>query len=143
MEFAGDKYIYLSKLKKEKIRKIRESEKENKDAPIPISKVEDPKDDISKKLNQYNQGKIQKPGGSIVSDDSDDAYLEVNSKNFNIDLINSSHPNIQSNQQGFSITRFLIYLCLMKQIGDKPRPIINSYILSQGEKLVFFGRVNY
>jgi len=100
MEFAGDKYIYLSKLKKEKIQKIRKSEKENEgEAPIPISKVNEPKDDISHKLNQYNQGRIQKIGGSVVSDDSDDAYLEVNSKNFNIDLINSSNSNIQNNQQ--------------------------------------------
>ena len=36
MEFAGNKYIYLSKLKKDKIRKIRQSENENKDeAPVP------------------------------------------------------------------------------------------------------------
>ena len=107
MEFAGDKYIYLSKLKKEKIHKIRESEKDNKgDAPIPISKVDDPKDDISNKLNQYNQGKIKKPDGSVVSDNSDDAYLEVNSKNFNIDLINSSHSNIQNNQQAAPDLKF-------------------------------------
>ena len=100
MEFAGDKYIYLSKLKKEKIQKIRKSEKENEgEASIPISKVNEQKDDISNKLNQYNQGRIQKIGGSVVSDDSDDAYLEVNSKNFNIDLINSSNSNIQNNQQ--------------------------------------------
>ena len=29
MEFAGKKYIYLSKLKKDKIKKLREAEKEN------------------------------------------------------------------------------------------------------------------
>ena len=100
MEFAGNKYIYLSKLKKEKVRKIRKSEKENEgDAPMPmaIPNAQDPKDNISNKLNQYNQGNMmQKPGGSVVSDDSDDAYLEVNAKDFNIDLLNS---NIQMNNQ--------------------------------------------
>ena len=100
MEFAGNKYIYLSKLKKEKVRKIRKSEKENEgDAPMPmaIPPAQDPKDNISNKLNQYNQGNMmQKPGGSVVSDDSDDAYLEVNAKDFNIDLLNS---NIQMNNQ--------------------------------------------
>ena len=98
MEFAGNKYIYLSKLKKEKIQKIRKSEKENEgDAPIPIQTAKEPKDDISNKLNQFNQGNMmQKQGGSVVSDDSDDAYLEVNAKDFNIDLLNS---NIQINNQ--------------------------------------------
>ena len=98
MEFAGNKYIYLSKLKKEKIQKIRKSEKENEgDAPIPIQTAKEPKDDISNKLNQFNQGNMmQKQGGSVVSDDSDDAYLEVNAKDFNIDLLNS---NIQMNNQ--------------------------------------------
>ena len=38
LEFAGNKYIYLPKLKKDKIKKIRESEKDN--APeAPILKV--------------------------------------------------------------------------------------------------------
>ena len=98
MEFAGNKYIYLSKMKKEKIQKIRKSEKENEgDAPIPIQTAKEPKDDISNKLNQFNQGNMmQKQGGSVVSDDSDDAYLEVNAKDFNIDLLNS---NIQMNNQ--------------------------------------------
>jgi hypothetical protein len=31
MEFAGNKYIYLSKMKKEKIQKIRKSEKKMKE----------------------------------------------------------------------------------------------------------------
>ena len=105
MEFAGDKYIYLSKLKKEKIQKIRKSEKENEgDAPVPLATVDKPKDDISNKLNQFNQGNMmQKPEGSIVSDDSDDAYLEVNAKNFNVDLVNS---NIQMNQQAAPDLKF-------------------------------------
>ena len=98
MEFAGNKYIYLSKMKKEKIKKIRKSEKENEgDAPIPIPTAKEPKDNISNKLNQFNQGNMmKKPGGSVISDDSDDAYLEVNAKDFNIDLLNS---NIQMNNQ--------------------------------------------
>ena len=73
-------------MKKEKIQKIRKSEKENEgDAPIPIPKEDEPKEDISNKLNQFNQGNMmQKSEGSVISDDSDDAYLEVNAKDFNI-----------------------------------------------------------
>ena len=98
MEFAGNKYIYLSKMKKEKIQKIRKSEKENEgDAPIPIPTGDEPKEDISNKLNQFNQGNMmQKSEGSVISDDSDDGYLEVNAKDFNIDLLNSK---IQMNNQ--------------------------------------------
>ena len=37
MEFAGKDFIYLSKLKKDKIRKIRKAEEDNKgEAPILI-----------------------------------------------------------------------------------------------------------
>ena len=86
MEFAGKKYIYLSKLKKDKIKKLREAEKENvDDAPVikeeeeedekedeKEDKKEDKKDEknmeveeedekeddkISKKLNKYSKEK--------------------------------------------------------------------------------------
>ena len=83
MEFAGNNFIYLSKLKKEKINKIQKAEEDNKgEAPIP--KIE-PKKEIKKK-------KIADKNDSYLSDDSDDAYQEVNSNNFNIDLVNS-HMN--------------------------------------------------
>ena len=54
IEFAGKDFIYLSKLKKEKIKKIRKAEEDNKgEAPIPAppkinnkqSKVSDFSDD--------------------------------------------------------------------------------------------------
>ncbi len=62
MEFAGNKFIYLSKLKKGKIKKIRQSEEDNKeDAPSVLPKKEfkmeieekEPKD--SKKEKKNNQ----------------------------------------------------------------------------------------
>ena len=101
MEFAGNDYIYLSKLKKDKIKKIRESEEDNKEeAPIP-SKVSNKyieKDEISKKLKKYENKKVQRKGSNI-SDDSDDAYLQVNSNNFNIDLNSNMNMNYDMNQE--------------------------------------------
>ena len=54
MEFAGKEFIYLSKLKKDKINKIRKAEEDNKgEAPIimPVKKIgtENKNDDISQK----------------------------------------------------------------------------------------------
>ena len=66
MEFAGKDLIYLSKQKKEKIKKIKEE-------LVPFSK--------SKKDEDLN------------SEDSDDAYIQVDSKNFNIDLEKSNVVN--------------------------------------------------
>ena len=81
MEFAGGKFLYLSKLKKDNIKKLKS-------------------DHIFQALNKYDQEKQNKK--SEVSIDSDDDYLTVNSSNFNIDLINenkiipiNSTPNIQ------------------------------------------------
>ena len=101
MEFAGNKYIYLSKLKKDKIRKIRQSENENKDeAPVPkIENKQDKMDVEEDKLNLLNKNKNQNINDSALSDDSDDAYVEVNSNNFNIDLVNSQLNNPMMNQQ--------------------------------------------
>ena len=82
MEFAGNKYIYLYKLKKDKIKKIRNAEKNNKDAPLPPI-LEKPKED-----NDLS--------------DSDDGVVQVNSNDFNIDLVNSRiqpfNPLFQMNQ---------------------------------------------
>ena len=88
MEFAGNNFIYLSKLKKEKINKIRKAEEDNKEeAPIP--KIE--KEEDIKKME------IDDKNDSVLSDDSDDAYQEVNSNNFNIDLVNSQMGNMNLN----------------------------------------------
>ena len=67
MDFAGNAYIYLSKLKREKIKKIKKAEENNKgEAPT------------------INQKSMQKD--SLDSEDSDDSYLAVDSNDFNIDL---------------------------------------------------------
>ena len=96
LEFAGNNYIYLSKLKKDKIRKIRESEKENKDeAPIPKLEKQMDKMIIEEDPKNINEDKKE-----VLSDDSDDAYLVVNSSDFNIDLVHSQiHNNNMMNQQ--------------------------------------------
>ena len=107
LEFAGNKYIYLPKIKKAKIKKIRKSEEENEgeapvlNAPNPIAPMEEEKDDMSKKLEKYGQQnqKQDKDKNDKMSDSSDDAYLSVNFKDFNIDLENSRiNPLNQSNQ---------------------------------------------
>ena len=108
LEFAGNKYVYLPKLKKDKIKKIRLSESQN-EAEAPIiniqnapKKMEVEDDNISKKLNKYgnqnmNQNKNDKDKDNI-SDSSDDAYLSVNFKDFNIDLEKSNiNPLAMSN----------------------------------------------
>ena len=95
MEFAGNKFIYLSKLKKEKIEKIRKAEEDNKEeAPIPII---EPNNNIKNKLDKYKDKNEKKENGSVLSYDSDDAYIEVNSNNFNIDLVNSRLNDMNMN----------------------------------------------
>ena len=69
MEFAGNDLIYLSKKKKEKIKKLK-IEEESREAP-----VSKPKKDENEDLN---------------SEDSDDTYISVDSNNFNIDLERSN-----------------------------------------------------
>ena len=83
MEFAGKDFIYLSKLKKDKIRKIRKAEEDNKgEAPI-LNPSE-----IEKKLDKYDKSFNKPRKGSAISGDSDDGYIQVNSNNFGIDLVN-------------------------------------------------------
>ena len=95
MEFAGNNFIYLSKLKKEKIEKIRKAEEDNKEeAPIPII---EPNNNIKNKLDKYKDKNEKKENGSVLSYDSDDAYIEVNSNNFNIDLVNSRLNDMNMN----------------------------------------------
>ena len=85
MEFAGNEFIYLSKLKKEKINKIKKSEEDNKGEAPTINQSKETLDNSSQKIN--------KPGLQVDSDDSDDSYLSVNSNSFNIDLENSQLNN--------------------------------------------------
>ena len=69
MEFAGGNLIYLSKLKKDKIKKIKE-------------------DKIYQCLKKYNQKEENKL--SAISNTSEDTFRYVNSKDFNIDLVSSN-----------------------------------------------------
>jgi len=104
MDFAGNKYIYLPKLKKDKIKKIRKQEEDNKgDAPIlkpiqPIAGTDSNKDDFSKLLNKYKNNDELEKEKTDLSVDSDDGYIQVNSNDFNIDLVKSQQNN-QMNQQ--------------------------------------------
>ena len=89
LEFAGNKYIYLPKIKKDKIIKIRESEKDNEsEAPILMAqknenKMDIEKDEISQKIKKYDPQDSKQKDESNMSDSSDDAYLQVNFKDFN------------------------------------------------------------
>ena len=75
-------------MKKEKIDRIRKAEEDNKEeAPVP--KID--KEEVIKKME------IDDKNDSVLSDDSDDAYQEVNSNNFNIDLVNSQMGNMNLN----------------------------------------------
>ena len=54
MDFAGKDFIYLSKIKKDKVRKIRKSEEDNKgDAPLPNPIIAS--SSIESKLSKYSQ----------------------------------------------------------------------------------------
>jgi len=118
MEFAGKEFIYLSKLKKEKIQKIRKSEEENKEQAPGIKdeekedeKVEEKEDEkeeekmileedeehleneISQKLKKYS-GKKKRRKLSNNSDNSDDARLSVCSAEFDVDLEKSDSLSV-------------------------------------------------
>ena len=94
MEFAGNDYIYLSKLKKEKIKKLKENIQNP--APLPTNQSKEPKNDLSNKIDKPHQKSQINDKEQDDSDDSDDAYLSVDSNNFNIDLVNSN-SNMQMN----------------------------------------------
>ena len=144
MEFAGNKFIYLSKLKKGKIKKIRQSEEDNKeDAPSVLPKKEfkmeieekEPKD--SKKEKNNNQ---IKKNDSEDSPDSDDAIMEVNSNNFNINLNNSLslQNNLFQNQQAAPGIQFKksidtnIFLIKGSSLEDNPQETLaNVYKCSK------------
>ena len=112
MEFAGKEFIYLSKLKKNKIKKLQKSEEDNKEEAPKIEEdlkiKEDPKinedqkikeepekedekdeleevndhEEISQKLEKYSSKKKERKN----SDLSDDACLSVCSAGFDKDL---------------------------------------------------------
>ena len=91
MDFAGTDFIYLSKLKKDKIRKLKKSEENNKDNAPPLTQNKEPLNDKSEYLSSEQisaSDNLYKE-----SDDSDDAYLSVDSNNFNIDLENPQNYN--------------------------------------------------
>ena len=88
MEFAGKDLIYLSKIKKEKIKKLREAEKGNKNEP---PKIEDQKEkQIKEKAgieNLLNKLEIKnKDKNNLDLSNSDDAEISVNSEDFDKDM---------------------------------------------------------
>ena len=123
MEFAGKEYIYLSKLKKDKIKKLQQAEKENaEDAPVikeeeeeeekeekkekkmeveeedkkeeKNKEEEDEKDDnISSKLKKYGKSNKKDVFRNIELAVSDDGNLSVNSAEFDIDMERDSNDS--------------------------------------------------
>ena len=96
MDFAGTDFIYLSKLKKDKIRKLKKSEENNKDNAPPLTQNKEPLNDKSEYLSSEQMSASDNLDKE--SDDSDDAYLSVDSNNFNIDLEN---PQLYNQPMGF------------------------------------------
>ena len=97
MEFAGKEYIYLSTLKKNKIKKLQKSEEDNKEAPkiIEEPEKEDEKDvleevddheEISQKLKKYDSQKKERKNSGGDMELSDDGRLSVCSAEFDKDL---------------------------------------------------------
>ena len=123
MEFAGKEYIYLSKLKKDKIKNLQQAEKENaEDAPVikeeeeeeekeekkekkmeveeedkkeeKNKEAEDEKDDnISSKLKKYGKSNKKDVFRNIELAVSDDGNLSVNSAEFDIDMERDSNDS--------------------------------------------------
>ena len=123
MEFAGKEYIYLSKLKKDKIKNLQQAEKENaEDAPVikeeeeeeekgekkekkmeveeedkkeeKIKEEEDEKDDnISSKLKKYGKSNKKDVFRNIELAVSDDGNLSVNSAEFDMDMERDSNDS--------------------------------------------------
>jgi len=106
MEFAGKDYIYLSKLKKEKIKKVKKSEENNqKEAPIPTKQIKESLDNLSNKIDKPHENFKINYKNPDDSEDSDDAYLSVDSNNFNIDLVNNN-INMPMNQMAAPGVKF-------------------------------------
>ena len=123
MEFAGKEYIYLSKLKKDKIKNLQQAEKENaEDAPVikeeeeeeekeekkekkmeveeedkkeeKNKEEEDEKDDnISLKLKKYGKSNKKDVFRNIELAVSDDGNLSVNSAEFDMDMERDSNDS--------------------------------------------------
>ena len=123
MEFAGKEYIYLSKLKKDKIKNLQQAEKENaEDAPVikeeeeeeekeekkekkmeveeedkkeeKNKEEEDEKDDnISSKLKKYGKSNKKDVFRNIELAVSDDGNLSVNSAEFDMDMERDSNDS--------------------------------------------------
>ena len=69
MEFAGREYIYISKLKKDKIKNLQQAEKENEeDAPV-IKEEEEEEEKEEKKEDKKEEKKDKK---MEISDEDED-----------------------------------------------------------------------
>ena len=123
MEFAGNDIIYLSKLKKQKIKKNKNSFVKRIMNAIKISqKSNGPK---YPKIN--SEKRIEK--NEIDSEDSDnDEYLSVNSKNFDINLENSKENNLKKE----NLTPGTIY----KKAIDTNVCVIKYYTLENESEII-------
>ena len=123
MEFAGKEYIYLSKLKKDKIKNLQQAEKENaEDAPVIKEEEEEEEkeekkekkmeveeedkkeeknkeeeyekdDNISSKLKKYGKSNKKDVFRNIELAVSDDGNLSVNSAEFDMDMERDSNDS--------------------------------------------------
>ena len=123
MEFAGKEYIYLSKLKKDKIKNLQQAEKENaEDAPVIKEEEEEEEkeekkekkmeveeedkkeeknkeeeyekdDNISSKLKKYGKSNKKDVFRKIELAVSDDGNLSVNSAEFDMDMERDSNDS--------------------------------------------------
>ena len=117
MEFAGKDYIYLSKLKKNKIKKLQKSEEDNKEEAPKIKEdqkiIEEPEkedekgeleevndhEEISQKLEKYSLGKKKRKNSGSDLELSDDACLSVCSAGFDKDLEDNDDEEISLNEE--------------------------------------------
>ena len=117
MEFAGKEYIYLSKLKKNKIKKLQKSEEDNKEEAPKIKEdqkiLEEPEkedekgeleevndhEEISQKLEKYSLGKKKRKNSGSDLELSDDACLSVCSAGFDKDLEDNDDEEISLNEE--------------------------------------------
>ena len=83
MEFAGKKYIYLSKLKKDKIKKLREAEKENaEDAPVIKEEEEEKEEEEDKKEDKKEEKKDDKNMEVEEEDEKEDDKISKKLKKY-------------------------------------------------------------
>ena len=100
MEFAGKEYIYLSKLKKEKIKKIQKLKEDNKDEPPKINedvkedKKEDLKEDVKEDEKEENDEFLLNDDENIEEDISKKLEKYSTKKKKRKISVNSGHSDL-------------------------------------------------